>query len=39
MFKPYKNDYAPGIVFEIVSKILNEKDELNNHDLIQKASG
>jgi 3-methyladenine DNA glycosylase AlkD len=27
------------IVFEIVQKILNEKSELNNHDLLQKACG
>lgn len=39
MLKPYKNDYAPGIVFEVVQKILNEKNDLNRHDLIQKACG
>lgn len=43
MQKPFKNEYSPKIIFEVVSKILNEKDQskdsLNNHDLIQKASG
>lgn len=43
MIKPFKNEYSRNIVFEIVEKILNELDQdknsLNNHDLIQKACG
>ena len=39
MQKPFKNEYSPGIIFEIALKILNEKDKLNSHDLIQKAVG
>ncbi|MBP9766002.1 MAG: DNA alkylation repair protein [Candidatus Pacebacteria bacterium] len=39
MQKPFKNEYSPEIIFEIAIEILNEKDELNNHDLIQKAVG
>ena len=39
MMNPIKNEYSPEIIFEIVKKILNEKDELNNHDLLQKACG
>ncbi len=39
MQKPFKNYYAPDIIFEVLDKILKEKDEINSHDLIQKASG
>jgi 3-methyladenine DNA glycosylase AlkD len=39
MQKPFKNEYAPEIIFEVARKILNEKDKLNSHDLIQKAVG
>lgn len=39
MQKPFKNEYSPEIIFEVASKILNEKDKLNSHDLIQKAVG
>lgn len=39
MQKPFKNEYAPEIIFEVASKVLNEKDKLNSHDLIQKAIG
>ncbi|MEA4910776.1 hypothetical protein SDC9_07727 [bioreactor metagenome] len=39
MLKPFKNDYAPDIIFEVLNKIFSEKDEINSHDLIQKASG
>lgn len=35
-----KNDeYASRVVLEIVKKNLTEKDKLNSHDLLQKASG
>jgi len=39
MAKPIKNEYAPEIIFEVALKVLNEKDKLNSHDLIQKAIG
>lgn len=39
MLKPLKTDYAPDIIFEVLNKIFSEKDEINNHDLVQKASG
>ena len=39
MQKPFKNEYAPEIIFEVARKALNEKDKLNSHDLIQKAIG
>ncbi|MDQ1281988.1 MAG: hypothetical protein QG630_339 [Patescibacteria group bacterium] len=39
MQKPFKNEYSPEIIFEVAGKILNEKDNLNSHDLIQKAVG
>jgi len=39
MQKPFKNEYSPEIIFEISSKVLNEKNKLNSHDLIQKATG
>ena len=43
MQKPFKNEYASEIIFEVALKVLNEKDQrkdsLNSHDLIQKATG
>lgn len=39
MIKPFKNKYAPDIIFEVLEKIFNEKDEINFHDLLEKASG
>lgn len=39
MQKPFKNEYSPEIIFEIAETIFKEKNELNNHDLIQKAIG
>lgn len=39
--KKYKGQklFAKEIIFELVKKNLNEKDELNKHDLLQKACG
>lgn len=39
MQKPFKTEYSPNIIFEVLNKILSEKGEINSHDLIQKASG
>jgi 3-methyladenine DNA glycosylase AlkD len=43
IMKSDKDEYASEIIFEVATKILNEKDQkkysLNSHDLIQKATG
>jgi 3-methyladenine DNA glycosylase AlkD len=37
--KSKKDEYASEVVLEIVKKNLIEKDKINSHDLLQKASG
>lgn len=43
MLAPHKTEYSKEIIFDVVKKILKEKDQrsesLNKHDLIQKACG
>lgn len=39
IMKSKKDEYASEIVLEIVKKNLIEKDKINSHDLLQKASG
>ncbi|MEN9338598.1 MAG: hypothetical protein RI945_323, partial [Candidatus Parcubacteria bacterium] len=37
--KSKKDEFASEVVLEVVKKNLTEKDNLNSHDLLQKASG
>lgn len=39
IMKSKKDEYSGEVILEITRKILQEKDELNTHDLIQKAIG